>query len=232
MNKTGNNRNILLAIETSVQGGSLALLEGDKEIDNWQGSGSVSKSEDVLDEISKLLKKNGIENNEIRQILVSRGPGSFTGTRIGLAIALGLKKSLDCSIRGVSVLAAMAAQADGKINILAAIKIGVGQVCFQRFEIGQRQELSEITKPCLVESETFMDILENEVEASFVVNENLYKFISVNLKTGENRVLKTGENRVISCGENLAITIGDRAAERIASDNVSPIYIQDARFTK
>ncbi len=224
MNKTGNNRNILLVIETSVQGGSLALLEGGKQIDSWQGSGGVSKSENVLAEISKLLKKNEIKNREIRHILVSRGPGSFTGTRIGLAIGLGLKKSLDCSIRGVSVLAAMAAQSEKKNNILAAIKIGVGQVCCQRFETGQRQELGEVTKPCLVESETFMDILENELETSFVVNENLYKFVAVNSKTGE--------NRVINCGENLAIIIGGRAAGRVASDNVCPIYIQDARFTK
>ncbi len=52
-----NRTNILLAIETASAGGSISLLRNNVEIDKWSGASVISKSEDVLDEISALLKK-------------------------------------------------------------------------------------------------------------------------------------------------------------------------------
>ena len=224
MSKNENGKNIVLAIETSVPGGSISLLEKGREVDFWQGSGSISKSEDILDEISKLLKKNGVKKRHIEQIVVSRGPGSFTGTRIGLAIGLGLKKSLGCDICGVSVLEAMAFQSEGKNSIITALPIGIKQVCFQRFRVGQKNELREITMPYLVSFEAFMKDLGAETKASFVLYGKLYKIVLENIQRQE-QILK----RMVNSGENLAYFLGLQAIEQHASDNVQPIYIQETR---
>lgn len=87
-------KDITLSIETAIGGGSLAFYKNETEIDSWAGTKAVSKAEDVLEQISELLKKNDIKNTDIQLIAVSDGPGSPTGTKIGLAIAKGLANAL------------------------------------------------------------------------------------------------------------------------------------------
>lgn len=211
---------MVLSIETSVQGGSISLLEKDRQVDFWQGGGNISKSEDVLDEISKLLKKNAIDKNQIKQIVISTGPGSFTGTRIGLAIALGLQKSLNCDICGVSVLEAMAFESGWDKNIIAAIPIGAN-ICIQKFEIYQKNNLNKIRLPSLISFGTFIKQLKDNLDVRFVVCGKLYKNVIANLQT-EKRIVDKMQNS----GENLAYLIGLFVKRVRPTDNLQPIYIK------
>ena len=223
MKKNERVNNIILSIETSVQGGCISLLENNKEIDSWQGMGSISKSDNILDELSSLLTKNKIEKNQIGRIVISRGPGSFTGMRIGLAIVLGLKKSLNCDICGVSVLEAMALKSeniDWNKNIIAAIPIGT-MVCIQKIKIGQKRKLNKATIPYLVSIEKFIEQLEDDLESNFVLHERLYKALLVNVQTG-NQIVE----RITSSGENLAYLVGLLGKESCVSDDLQPIYIK------
>ncbi|MBA3284311.1 MAG: tRNA (adenosine(37)-N6)-threonylcarbamoyltransferase complex dimerization subunit type 1 TsaB [Nitrosopumilus sp.] len=223
MKKNERVNNIILSIETSVQGGCISLLENNKELDSWQGMGSISKSDNILDELSSLLTKNKIEKNQIGRIVISRGPGSFTGMRIGLAIVLGLKKSLNCDICGVSVLEAMALKSeniDWNKNIIAAIPIGT-MVCIQKIKIGQKRKLNKATIPYLVSIEKFIEQLEDDLESNFVLHERLYKALLVNVQTG-NQIVE----RITSSGENLAYLVGLLGKESCVSDDLQPIYIK------
>ena len=223
MKKNERVNNIILSIETSVQGGCISLLENNKELDSWQGMGSISKSDNILDELSSLLTKNKIEKNQIGRIVISRGPGSFTGMRIGLAIVLGLKKSLNCDICGVSVLEAMALKSeniDWNKNIIAAIPIGT-MVCIQKIKIGQKRKLNKATIPYLVSIEKFIEQLEDDLESNFVLHERLYKALLVNVQKG-NQVVE----RITSSGENLAYLVGLLGKESCVSDDLQPIYIK------
>jgi len=100
--------NIILAIETSIKAGSLALLNGKRVIDSWTGNNDVSRSEDLLPQISRLLDENQIQLSNLQKIAVSIGPGSFTGIRVGIATAKGLSLALNCRLVGVSILEAVA----------------------------------------------------------------------------------------------------------------------------
>jgi len=223
MKKNERVNNIILSIETSVQGGCISLLENNKELDSWQGMGSISKSDNILDELSSLLTKNKIEKNQIGRIVISRGPGSFTGMRIGLAIVLGLKKSLNCDICGVSVLEAMALKSeniDWNKNIIAAIPIGT-MVCIQKIKIGQKRKLNKATIPYLVSIEKFIEQLEDDLESNFVLHERLYKALLVNVQKG-NQIVE----RITSSGENLAYLVGLLGKESCVSDDLQPIYIK------
>lgn len=61
---------------------------------------NVPKSQATLVLIDKLLKKNDLKPTEIEEIEVNTGPGSFTGTRVGVAIANALGFGLDVKVNG------------------------------------------------------------------------------------------------------------------------------------
>jgi len=63
--------------------------------------------------VEELLKKLDLTPGQIELVAVARGPGSFTGVRIGVSIAKGLAWGLDIPVCGVSTLEAMAYQTVG-----------------------------------------------------------------------------------------------------------------------
>lgn len=95
---------VILSIETTTLGGSLSILSNSFEIDGWSGRREVSKADDILEQISKILTVNKIEKKNVKLICVSGGTLSSTGEKIGLAIGKGLAKAFGCSLQGVSLL--------------------------------------------------------------------------------------------------------------------------------
>ena len=61
---------------------------------------NIPKSQATLEIIDNLLKKNNLKPTEIEEIEVNTGPGSFTGTRVGVAIANALGFGLDIKVNG------------------------------------------------------------------------------------------------------------------------------------
>lgn len=61
------------------------------------------KSQIVLRLIDRILKENKVKLNQIEEIEVNEGPGSFTGLRVGVAIANGLSFSLKIPVNGKKV---------------------------------------------------------------------------------------------------------------------------------
>ena len=61
---------------------------------------SIPKSQSTLIIIDKLLKRNDLKPTEIEEIEVNTGPGSFTGTRVGVAIANALGIGLNAKVNG------------------------------------------------------------------------------------------------------------------------------------
>lgn len=56
-------------------------------VDKLQFDAGKSLSEKLLAQVDALLEKNSVEKGELTGISVVPGPGSFTGTRIGVAVA-------------------------------------------------------------------------------------------------------------------------------------------------
>jgi len=61
---------------------------------------NVPRSQVTLVLIDRLLKKNNLKPTDIEEIEVNTGPGSFTGTRVGVAIANALGFGLEVKVNG------------------------------------------------------------------------------------------------------------------------------------
>jgi len=119
-----NPSHVTLAVESAICGGSISLIRAGSEIANWVGSANVSKAEDLLVNIDAMLTSTNIAASDIDLIAVSAGPGSFTGIRIGIATALGLKAGLGIEMSSESALKAMAFTQPDVGCIVAALPVG------------------------------------------------------------------------------------------------------------
>ena len=125
----------LLAFETSTESCSVALLRGE-ELTSRSELAPRRHAELVLPMSAALLAEAGIARQQLDAVAVGRGPGAFTGVRLGVSLAQGLAFALGMPVLPVSSLAALAMQApaDGPAT-LAVIDARMGEVyagCFAR----------------------------------------------------------------------------------------------------
>ena len=85
---------IILAIDTSSDYLSLAILKDDRIIARFHKKANMRHSILLVPMIDKLLKKAKLKLKEIDCVVLSIGPGSFTGLRIGAATVKALAYSL------------------------------------------------------------------------------------------------------------------------------------------
>ena len=100
---------LILNIETATKNCSVSLSE-DKEILQLKevNDGSYSHGEMLHVYIDEVIKKANKKLTDLDALAVSKGPGSYTGLRIGVSAAKGLCYSLDIPLISVSTLASLA----------------------------------------------------------------------------------------------------------------------------
>ena len=123
----------LLAIETSTEACSVALwLDG--EVRERFEVAPRRHAELVLPWAEALLAEAGIARASLDAVAVSRGPGAFTGVRLGISLAQGIALALDLPAVAVSTLTVLAQGArvpeagTAEARVLAAIDARMGEV--------------------------------------------------------------------------------------------------------
>ena len=99
---------LILGIESSSLVASAAVLSDDKLIAEYTVNNAMTHSQTLLPMIDSVMKSAGADTTELDAIAISRGPGSFTGLRIGSATAKGLGLALNKPLVEVPTLDAMA----------------------------------------------------------------------------------------------------------------------------
>ena len=98
----------ILAFETSAKACSVALMEDGKLLgEHYQNTG-LTHSQTALSMAEDLLKVCALSPKDVDAVAVAKGPGSFTGVRIGVAAAKGFAWGAGIPCYGVSTLEAMA----------------------------------------------------------------------------------------------------------------------------
>jgi len=124
----------LLAIETSTEACSVALVHGDQLISRSELA-PRRHAELVLPMADALLAEAGLGRHALDAIAVGRGPGAFTGVRLAISLAQGMALALDRPVVTVSSLAALALEApEGEGAILAVIDARMGEVYAAAYE--------------------------------------------------------------------------------------------------
>jgi len=102
---------LILAMESSAKPASVAVYADGALMGQYFQNSGLTHSRTLLAMVESLMNNLGVSLSEIGLVAVSRGPGSFTGVRIGVSAAKGLAWGLGKPVCGVSTLEAMAYQA-------------------------------------------------------------------------------------------------------------------------
>jgi tRNA threonylcarbamoyladenosine biosynthesis protein TsaB len=100
----------LLILETSGRVGQVAVAEGDRLLDVRRLDQARRHARDLAPMVAELLAQQSWRPRDLHGVIVSRGPGSYTGLRVGIMSAKTLVYATGCALLAVDTFAAIAWQ--------------------------------------------------------------------------------------------------------------------------
>ena len=142
---------IALAIETATPACAVAL-EVDGEVTEAVLDRERRHTEVLAPGVGRLLAAAGLAPGELERVVVDRGPGLYTGLRVGIATALGLALATGAAlveVTSLEVLAAAAARAGARGELVALVDARRGEVFAQRFSLEpvRALDLARVLRP-------------------------------------------------------------------------------------
>jgi len=125
---------MLLALDTATRAASLALHDGRqvRHEETWESERQHTTQ--LVPRLVGALEGLGLRPEALTGVAVSLGPGSFTGLRVGLAVAKGLALARGLLLVGVPTLdVAAAAQGQDRRPLVAVLQAGRGRICIATY---------------------------------------------------------------------------------------------------
>lgn len=219
---------IILSLNTSTKQYSLAVMEQETVLGEYLLLSGSSHFRDLMPCFEDLLKKTNLTHGQLEGIAVAIGPGSFTGIRVGLALAKGLSQGLGIPIIGVSTLEALASQIlYAREDICPVMSSRKGEVFAALFMRDRHNHLMRIEEDAGLPVEKLPRLIKKKtivIGNDFTVQGPLVKQY-----LGKNALLAPPHFwnlRASSIG-----ALGEERLKRGDSDSVSdlvPVYLRDA----
>lgn len=142
----------IICLETSTTNCSVALsVNGEVKAIREENNQKFSHAEKLHVFIEEVLKEAGIDTENIDAIAISKGPGSYTGLRIGVSAAKGLCFALDVPLISLPTLQVLAQEANCDdcyiVPLLDARRMEVYSAVFNAKKEQIRDTKAEIINP-------------------------------------------------------------------------------------
>lgn len=221
----------VLSVDSSSASASCAIVEDGKLLGEITFNDKKQHSIILMPQIDALLKNLSLDLDSIDGFVVSSGPGSFTGLRIGMATIKGLAQGTNKPLIGISSLDGLAynlAYTSGIIcPIMDALRDNVYTALY-KFTQGKLERLTDYM--ALHIDELISLIKDNESESVSFIGDGVYKF-SEKLSSSLNNVYFAPANinltRASSLGE-----LGLQNLKKGLNDSLltfSPIYLKKSQ---
>ena len=116
------------------------------------------QSEFMIVELNKLLEKHHVKKEDIKEVIVAKGPGSYTGVRIAITIAKTIAVALEAKLYAVSSLRV---QKDGDVPSICLINARSG-----RSYVGVYEGSKIVLDDCIMKNDEVMKYIEDHPDYS------------------------------------------------------------------
>ncbi len=149
----------LLHIETSTDKCSVCLTQNGVHVASKSALKDRSHSEILTVMVQELLDESQISRKDLSGVVLSNGPGSYTGLRVGSAVAKGLCYSLDIPLITLNTLTALAAKyRDESLDtILISMLMARKEEVYMQVLNGQMQVINDV-KPTMISASTVEEL--------------------------------------------------------------------------
>jgi len=135
---------MLLALDTSTQTAGVALYNGKQVLSEIIWTSNNFHTVELAPAIVEAIQKSGKKIDNVEAVAVAIGPGSFTGLRIGLALAKGIALARSLPIIGVPSLDILAyAQPVVDLPLAAILRAGRGRLAVDWYRAGKKGWVSQ-----------------------------------------------------------------------------------------
>lgn len=161
---------MLLAVDTATRMAGLALYDqvnGCVRVEeSWYSANNHTI--ELMPRLVQMMDQQQLAPNRLTGLAVSLGPGSFTGLRIGLAVAKGLATALSLPMVGVPTLDVVARPHQSQnLPIWAVVQAGRGRICAARYKAQRGQWRLDET----YQLTTLADLCDKEKEPVLICGE-------------------------------------------------------------
>jgi tRNA threonylcarbamoyladenosine biosynthesis protein TsaB len=121
---------VLLAIDTSTRNVGIAIYDGSQVLSETIWASQDYHTIELAPAIAETLSRAGLEIQNLKLLAVATGPGSFTGLRIGLAVAKGIALACHLPIIGIPTLDIVAESQpiSSEVRLAAVLQAGRGRL--------------------------------------------------------------------------------------------------------
>ncbi|CCW32241.1 conserved hypothetical protein [Xenorhabdus nematophila F1] len=217
----------ILAIDTATEACSVALLN-DGLVEAQFEISPREHTQRILPMVQEVLLKSNVSLQQLNALAFGRGPGSFTGVRIGVGIAQGLALGAELPMIGVSSLKTMAQGAfrlKAATNVLVAIDARMGEIYWGQYSRNsqgewQGDETEAVLKP--EQAQEMMNSLSGEWAIAGTGWETYPQLLDSHLTLiTSNVTLPQAEDML-----PLALQMWE-AGEATAVENAEPVYLRN-----
>ena len=154
----------LLFLETATQVCSVALADGDQLLALKESESANSHSSLLTTFIQEVISEAGMKLNDLDAIVVSKGPGSYTGLRIGVSTAKGLCYSLEKPLIAINTLQSLAIGMRDIIKPEAENVLFCPMIDARRMEVytafyDANNKVIQATSAQIIDENSFVDLL-------------------------------------------------------------------------
>ncbi|MCJ7615839.1 MAG: tRNA (adenosine(37)-N6)-threonylcarbamoyltransferase complex dimerization subunit type 1 TsaB [Desulfobacterales bacterium] len=151
----------ILAVDTATKSCSVAIVEKESIIAEITLSIKQTHSKHLMEMIDTVLNMSGLTVSELDGFAVTRGPGSFTGLRIGISSIKGFAMASGKPIVGVSSLDSLAMQCCFSSYLVSPLlDARKGEVYFSRYRFENGHLKKEVREQAITPVEAVCDINE------------------------------------------------------------------------
>ncbi len=212
----------ILSIETATTTCAIALRLSTGEEFEVVLDAERHHTETLMPGVADLLSSVALSASRLDRIVVDRGPGLYTGLRVGVATAIGLSIGANAdlvSVTSLEVLAHDAHRAGVRRLLVAAVDGRRGELFIQRFSLSDT--VAALDEPAVTTPSALVTQLDERGEAVSLVGDGVVRYASEFSKIAAATLL-------MGYAAPSALIGVELGAARPPEESVAPMYLRDA----